>query len=239
MPQLMRLMLSVAGEEQSQCVYDIVFTTKGKSMTDAVCAGMAGLPRSSVDPLLLLTMQQWLKTSDARESVDIDLPALGLRLQNARAQVQGTSDDALLLQAGTVGFVVDGTCLSTPTQGLHARCSSKQHTLTLLALMNTKARHTDPGSRTSYHFVREQDGEFVDLRALQLGKRSAGVILPMNASHFQRRSQQLRAHAAAMQNVGVSVCAMSTRRTHTPLLDVYVSRPQQQQKQLECVSIFV
>jgi hypothetical protein len=32
---------------------------------------------------------------------------------------------------------------------------------------------------------------------------------------------------------------MSTRRTHTPLLDVYVSRPQQQEKQLECVSVFV
>jgi hypothetical protein len=206
-------------------------------MTDAVCAGLAGLPRGGVDPLLLLTMQQWLERSDARESVDVDLPALGLRLQNAQAQATG--DDAFLLQAGTVGFVVDGTCLSTPTQGLHARCSSKQHTLTLLALMNTKARHTDPGSRTSYHFVREQDGEFVDLRALQLGKRSAGVMLPMTASHFQRRSQQLRAHAAAMQNVGVSVCAMSTRRTHTPLLDVYVSRPQQQEKQLECVSVFV
>ena len=237
MPKLMRLMLSVAGEEQSQIVYDIVLTTKDKSVTDAVCAGLAGLPRSGVDPLLLLTMQQWLKTSDARASVDVDLPALGVRLQNARAEA--TADDAFLLQAGTVGFVVEGTCLSTPTQGLHARCSSKHHTLTLLALINTKARHTDPGSRTSFHFVREQDGEFVDLRALQLGKRSAGVILPMNASHFQRRSQQLRAHAAAMQNVGVSVCAMSTRRTHTPLLDVYVSRPQQQQKQLECVSIFV
>jgi hypothetical protein len=182
-------------------------------------------------------MQQWLKTSDARASVDVDLPALGVRLQNARAQA--TADDAFLLQAGTVGFVVEGTCLSTPTQGLHARCSSKHHTLTLLALINTKARHTDPGSRTCYHFVREQDGEFVDLRALQLGKRSAGVMLPMTASHFQRSSQQLRAHAAAMQNVGVSVCAMSTRRTHTPLLDVYVSRPQQQEKQLECVSVFV
>jgi len=230
-------MLSVAGKEQSQSVYDIVLTTKDKSMTDAVCAGLAGLPRGGVDPLLLLTMQQWLERSDARESVDVDLPALGLRLQNAQAQATG--DDAFLLQAGTVGFVVEGTCLSTQTQGLHALCSSKHHTLTLLALINTKARHTDPGSRTSFHFVREQDGEFVDLRALQLGKRSAGVILPMNASHFQRRSQQLRAHAAAMQNVGVSVCAMSTRRTHTPLLDVYVSRPQQQQKQLECVSIFV
>ena len=237
MPKLMRLLLSVAGEEQSQSVYDIVLTTKDKSVTDAVCAGLAGLPRGGVDPLLLLTMQQWLERSDARESVDVDLPALGLRLQNAQAQATG--DDAFLLQAGTVGFVVEGTCLSTQTQGLHALCSSKHHTLTLLALINTKARHTDPGSRTSFHFVREQDGEFVDLRALQLGKRSAGVILPMNASHFQRRSQQLRAHAAAMQNVGVSVCAMSTRRTHTPLLDVYVSRPQQQQKQLECVSIFV
>jgi hypothetical protein len=237
MPKLMCLMLSVAGKEQSQSVYDIVLTTKDKSMTDAVCAGLAGLPRGGVDPLLLLTMQQWLERSDARESVDVDLPALGLRLQNAQAQATG--DDAFLLQAGTVGFVVEGTCLSTQTQGLHALCSSKHHTLTLLALINTKARHTDPGSRTSFHFVREQDGEFVDLRALQLGKRSAGVILPMNASHFQRRSQQLRAHAAAMQNVGVSVCAMSTRRTHTPLLDVYVSRPQQQQKQLECVSIFV
>ena len=237
MPQLMRLMLSVAGEEQSQSVYDIVLTTKDKSVTDAVCAGLAGLPRSGVDPLLLLTMQQWLERSDARESVDVDLPALGLRLQNAQAQATG--DDAFLLQAGTVGFVVEGTCLSTQTQGLHALCSSKHHTLTLLALINTKARHTDPGSRTSYHFVREQDGEFVDLRALQLGKRSAGVMLPMTASHFQRRSQQLRAHAAAMQNVGVSVCAMSTRRTHTPLLDVYVSRPQQQEKQLECVSVFV
>ena len=237
MPKLMCLMLSVAGKEQSQSVYDIVLTTKDKSMTDAVCAGLAGLPRGGVDPLLLLTMQQWLERSDARESVDVDLPALGLRLQNAQAQATG--DDAFLLQAGTVDFVVEGTCLSTQTQGLHALCSSKHHTLTLLALINTKARHTDPGSRTSFHFVREQDGEFVDLRALQLGKRSAGVILPMNASHFQRRSQQLRAHAAAMQNVGVSVCAMSTRRTHTPLLDVYVSRPQQQQKQLECVSIFV
>jgi hypothetical protein len=184
-------------------------------------------------------MQQWLKTSDARESVDVDLPSLGLRLENARAQVQGTSDNAFLLQSVTVGFVVDGTCLSTLTQGLHARCSSKHHTLTLLALMNTKARHTDPGSRTSFHFVREQHGEFVDLRAMQLGKHSAGVMLQMNASHFQRRSQQLRAHAAAMQNVGVSVCVMSTRRTHTPFLDVYVSRPQQQEKQLECVSIFV
>jgi hypothetical protein len=180
MPKLMRLMLSVAGEEQSQSVYDIVLTTKDKSVTDAVCAGLAGLPRSGVDPLLLLTMQQWLKTSDARASVDVDLPALGVRLQNARAQA--TADDAFLLQAGTVGFVVEGTCLSTPTQGLHARCSSKHHTLTLLALINTKARHTDPGSRTSFHFVREQDGEFVDLRALQLGKRSAGVMLPMTAS---------------------------------------------------------
>ena len=85
MPQLLRLMLSVAGEEQSQCVYDIVFTTKGTSMTDAVCAGMAGLPRSSVDPLLLLT-QQGATSRERRGGGDV--PGVTCRGRRAKSDVQ-------------------------------------------------------------------------------------------------------------------------------------------------------
>ena len=85
MPQLLRLMLSVAGEEQSQCVYDIVLTTKGKSMTDAVCAGMAGLPRIGVDPLLLLTQQG--ATSRERR-VGGDVQGVTCRGRRAKSDVQ-------------------------------------------------------------------------------------------------------------------------------------------------------
>ena len=208
-------------------------------MTDNVLDAVAGLDLRAMPRQLLLSMQQLLKTSDAQECADVDLKESGLRLQHARAHVQGTGDDALVLQAGTVAFVVDGTCLSTPTQGLRARCSSNGHTLTLLALTNTKGGHTDPGSRTSFHFIREQHAEFVDLQALKLGKRSAGVVLPNNTSHFERRTKQLLVHTAAMQNVGVCVHVPSTRRMHTSLLDVYVSLQQQQERQFECVSIFV
>jgi len=133
----MRLMLSVAGEEQSECVYDLVLPTKRKSMTDNVLDAVAGLDLRAMPRQLLFSMQQLLKTSDAQECADVDLKESGLRLQHARAHVQGTGDDALVLQAGTVAFVVDGTCLSTPTQGLRARCSSNGHTLVPSKLLQT------------------------------------------------------------------------------------------------------
>lgn len=240
MPTLTRLVLAIAGDDEQEHVFDTVSSSRHASPVDATRSALRSLAQPGVPPLLVDAMQTWLALPAAAQAcADIELPKLSLRLRDARARVGNSSQNGCVLQEGTVSFGVAGKQLATPLQAVRALVSLEGVTLSLVALVATLGKFKYEGARPAFHFIGSPDAALVDVRALQLGKRSRGAVYPSTASHFLRRSRQLQAHAAAMQDVGVSVDVPSTRRTHTPLLDAYVSQVQHRDVLVQCVSVFV
>ena len=225
---------------EQEHVFDTVSSSRHASSVDAARAALWSLAQTGVPALLVNAMQTWLAgpatPAAAQACADIELPELSMRLRDARARV---GKDGRVLQEGTVSFGITGKELETPLQAVRALVPLEGVTVSLVALVATLGKFKYEGARPAFHFIGSQDAALVDVRALQLGKRSKGAVYPSTASHFLRRSRQLQAHAAAMQDVGVSVDVPSTRRTHTPLLDAYVSQVQHRDVLVQCVSVFV
>ena len=118
--------------------------------------------------------------------------------------------------------------------------------LELVALVHSTG--VRQSARPAYHFV-GSTGQLVDVRSLQAGRKSIDAV--PGTSHYMRRAgmmmmpficscrNQLQAHAAAMQNLGLFVSTTEPRRAHTLMLDAYVSSVETAAAPMLCLSVFV
>lgn len=250
MPTLTRLLLSFSARDAAPPVTEVFDFTEHKpagSPTTLAYAERAlrAVSESRVPAPALSAMLSWLLAADSAASApaqpvgEVELGELGLVIREASA-LEGPGR---LLQQGSATLCVDSKRLQTPLRALRAQASADGHTLTLLALVHTlQIPKASPLAQTPLigcmHFIGSADAELVNLRDLGLGKRSSAVITHgFHASYHRRRSQQRQEHAAALRNLGLHAAA--TQKTHTLLLDAYVSHVQHKDRQLKCVSVFI
>jgi len=245
MPTLTRLLLSspARGEKgQTTEVFDVTeHQLAGPGTTLASVSRALCNVADSREPALS-AMRAWLHScaeKPTQPAADVELPELSIALRD----VSCLRSPGHLLQEGATTLCIDKQRLKTPLRALHAQASADGVVLTLVALVRTMHIPRDsPLSQTplvgAMHFIGSGDAELVNLRELGLGKRSSVVITHgFHASYYLRRTQQRQEHAAAMRNLGLN--AADTEKTHTILLDAYVSRVQHGDRQLQCVSVFI
>jgi len=156
---------------------------------------------------------------------DVVLPGLGVCMQAVSARGA--------VQEGVASFCVEDKLLPSRVRAVRAVVSLGGTELTLVALVHGAAF---AGTRPAFHFMGSPTGKLVDLRTLEVGKKS--LAASSGSSHYLRRAGQLQAHTTAMQNLGVSVDVPQTTRAHTQLLDAYVSHAEHDGRALMCVSVF-
>jgi hypothetical protein len=89
-------------------------------------------------------------------------------------------------------------------------------------------------TRSALHFISSGDNKCVNVRALQLGRRSElSVVWQPMLSHFLRRANTTALHTASFRNLGLPL--QHTKHAITPLCDVVESSS----GQYLCFSIFI
>ena len=222
-----------AEDPHSTHVYDVYDKNEKRiSTAETVRQALRSLPPpvSPEEQALHRLMVRELQTESlsGREPVacaDVTLPKLGVCMQAVSARGA--------VQEGVASFCVGDKLLSSMVRAVRVVVSSGGTQLTLVALVHGAGF---AGSRPAFHYMGSPAGKLVDLRALQVGKKS--LAASSGASHYLRRAGQLEAHTTAMQNVGVAVDVPQTKRAHTPLLDAYVSHAEHEGRALMCVSVF-
>jgi len=220
-------------EPHSIHVYDIYDKNqKRMSTAEAVRSALRSLPPPAApeEQALQQLMRHALHPESLadREPVagaDVALPGLGVCMQAVSARGA--------VQEGVASFSVEDKLLPSRVRAMRAVVSLGGTQLTLVALVHGAGF---AGARPAFHFVGSPAGKLVDVRALEVGRKS--LAASSGASHYLRRAGQLRAHSTAMQNLGVSVDVPQATRAHTPLLDAYVSHAEHDGRALMCVSVF-
>lgn len=240
MPTHVRLLLALAAEDAGETVdphlthvYDVYDKNQTRMSTlQAVRSALGSLPppMASEEQALQRLMCRELHTESLSgcqpvACADVALPELGLCMQAVSARGA--------MQEGVASFSVGDKLLPSRVRAVRVVVSSGGTQLTLVALVHGAGF---AGSRPAFHYMGSPAGKLVDLRALQVGKKS--LAASSGASHYLRRAGQLEAHTTAMQNVGVAVDVPQTKRAHTPLLDAYVSHAEHDGRALMCVSVF-
>ena len=246
MPTHVRLLLTLAAadaadaddtddtvEPHSTHVYDVYDKNEKRlSTAQVVFSALRSLPQpiSPEEQALQRLLARELHTENLSglkpvACADVALPQLGVCMQAVSARGA--------VQEGVASFSVGDKLLPSRVRAVRAVVSSGGTQLTLVALVHG-AGFT--GSRPAFHFMGSPSGKLVDLRALEVGRKSPAAS--SGTSHYLRRAGQLQAHTTAMQNVGVAVDVPQTKRAHTPLLDAYVSHAEHEGRALMCVSVF-
>jgi hypothetical protein len=247
MPTLTRLLLSTPARDGTGPTTEVFDLTEHKlagpgTTLASVSRALCNVAESRVPAPALSAMRAWLHScagKPTQPAAEVELGELSIAIRDASC----LRSPGHLLQEGATTLCVENKRLKTPLRALHAQASADGVVLTLVALVRTLQIPRDsPLSQTplvgAIHFIGSPDAELVNLRELGLGKRSSAVITHgFHASYYLRRTQQRQEHAAAMRNLGLNVAA--TQKTHTILLDAYVSNVQHGDRQLECVSVFI
>jgi hypothetical protein len=247
MPTLIRLLLSTPARDQTPSATEVFDVTEQKLAGPAttlasVSRALCNVADSRIPAPALSAMRAWLDSCAGQPSqpaADIELGELSIAIREASC----LRSPGRLLEEGATTVCVENRRLKTPLRALRAQAHADGLVLTLVALVRTLQMPRDsPLAQTplvgAMHFIGSSDAELVNLRDLDLGKRSSAVITHgFHASYYLRRTQQRQEHAAAMRNLGLNVAA--TQKTHTILLDAYVSHVQHGDRQLECVSVFI
>ena len=222
-----RLLLSSTGGPfgSKSAVYDVIsqqhaqrrFSSAEMCSSKVACAALTTVKDAvrelCVSQELLDVMHAALKSRAPRtRSADVELPELGLVLQNVVARGA--------LREGKASFLVEKQTLPSTVRAVHAKVKP---------LSNVQKEAV-----TGVHFVGKSADTLVDLCTLGLNRKHPAAM--PSHSYYQQRLAQLTAHKGAMMNFGVSL--KENKHVHSPLFDAYVSQTEHAGEPLLCVSVF-
>jgi hypothetical protein len=157
---------------------------------------------------LLDAMHAVLQSSAPRTpSADVELPELGLVLQNVVARGA--------LREGTASFLVEKQTLPSKVRAVHAKVTAGEQKLELMALVKPLGI-VQKEAVTGVHFVGKSADTLVDVCTLGLNRKHPAAT--PSHSYYQQRLAQLTAHKSAMRNFGVSL--KESKHAHSPLFRI-------------------
>ena len=235
-----RLLLSSTGGPfgSKSAVYDVIsqqhaqrrFSSAKMCSSKIACAALTTAKDAAQDLCvsqeLLDVMHAALKSSAPRtRSADVELPELGLVLQNVVARGA--------LREGKASFLVEKQTLPSTVRAVHAKVTAGDQELELMALVKPLS-NVQKEAVTGVHLVGKSADTLVDLCTLGLNRKHPAAM--PSHSYYQQRLAQLTAHKGAMMNFGVSL--KENKHVHSPLFDAYVSQTEHAGEPLLCVSVF-